>query len=238
MSPSMLYTPSTTTSLPLSSGRERSTRSRSSTSLWTNLSFLPKLSRQPSRMLAWSMRSVITYSPRSTMLADHAEIGLEPGGEDDRRRQPDELGQFLLEHAVDVETPVEEARPGAPGPVVLGGVDRGLLDLGVVRQTEITVRPEHQDRLAVDGHHRVLRRRNLPEVRIDPERFDHPRLVEFCRLDVERQNIGDRRCRLLDFCIGHSAGIIQNFDRKCNGFSAPECGKGRSPWRKGAECRG
>ncbi len=65
MSPCIEKMPSTTTSLPLSS-QAASVLSSATMSLCRYLRVVPKLRRQPSRIEAWSMRSMMTLSLRPT----------------------------------------------------------------------------------------------------------------------------------------------------------------------------
>ena len=119
-------------------------RRRSLTSLWRNLQTSPNDSRAPSMMQAWSCLSRYTVSPLPTRQEMAPEVHLEPGGEDDRRVLPHELGQPLLEPHVKVQRAVQEAAARASGAVLSDRVDRRLLDPRIVGQSEIVVRAEHQ----------------------------------------------------------------------------------------------
>jgi len=99
---------------------------------------------------------------------EHAQVDLKPGSEGKRRLAAHECRETLLQFNVDAERPVEQ--PGSRGarPVLAYRVDRRFLDLGMARQPEVIVRPEHDHRPAVDGNNRVLRRLDGSEVGVDP----------------------------------------------------------------------
>ena len=86
-----------------------------------------------------------------------------------------------VEHAL---LSVQETAPGAAGPVLPHGRDRGFLDLRMRGQAEVVVGPEHDHLAAAHHDDRVLARFDRPEERPDarrPEVVRHgvrPTLIE------------------------------------------------------------
>jgi hypothetical protein len=75
--------------------------------------------------------------------SDGAEIGLVPGGEDDRVLGVHPGGQLALELEMELDRAVEEARARQARAVALQGVARALLDALVAGQTEVVVGAQH-----------------------------------------------------------------------------------------------
>ena len=73
--------------------------------------------------------------------------------------------QLALELQVDVERPVEEARAGDTGPVLLEGGPRGVLHALVAGQPEVVVGAEHDAPAALHVDHRSGRSLEHPEIR-------------------------------------------------------------------------
>ncbi len=96
------------------------------------------------------------------------EVDREPGGETNRGLALHERRQTFLELDVDIEGSVEEPRSGGAGPVFPQSLLGGFLDLGVIRQSQVVVGPQHDDPLAVHGDHRILARLDHAEVEIEP----------------------------------------------------------------------
>ena len=100
--------------------------------------------------------------------AQHSEVHLEAGGEGERGLALHERGETILELDVEVERAVQEAGAGAARAVALDGLDGGRLDLGVVGQPEVVVRPEHDHAPTVDRDDGVLRGLDAAEVVVEP----------------------------------------------------------------------
>src|SRR5437660_817002 len=66
-----------------------------------------------------------------------------------------------------VPRPVQETAACATGPVLADGVEGGLLDSGVVGQSQVVVRAEHDHPAAADHDLRILGRIHDPEKRVD-----------------------------------------------------------------------
>jgi hypothetical protein len=96
-----------------------------------------------------------------------AQVDLETGGEHEHGFALHELGQSLLELHVDVQGSVEQSRSGTAGAVVSQGLGCGLLDLRVVGQAEVVVRPEHHQRVALVEDRRILGRGQGAVIGID-----------------------------------------------------------------------
>jgi hypothetical protein len=94
----------------------------------------------------------------SQQRGEHAEIHLEAGGEGERGVALHELGDLLLELDVDVEGAIEQPRPGGARAVHGDRHGGGLLHVGVARQSQVVVRAEHDELVALVGHHGVLGR--------------------------------------------------------------------------------
>ena len=107
----------------------------------------------------------------------HAEVHLEAGREDERGLAPRELREPLLELDVEVERAVEQPRARHAGAVDRERDGGRLLDLGMVREAEVVVRPEHHELAVAAQHDRILGRRERPVVGIHPggARIDHAR---------------------------------------------------------------
>ena len=71
-----------------------------------------------------------------------------------------------------IESTVEERRTGASGTIFSGCFDGGFLDAGVVHQTGIAIRTEHEHTAPVDGHFGILLRRYGAEIGIDSRCLD------------------------------------------------------------------
>ena len=83
--------------------------------------------------------------------ADGADVGDVAGGEHQRRLTAVEVGQLVLEGAVEVEGAVQEAGAGDAGAVSPGGHLGGLDHLRVVREAQVVVRAEVDVVLTLDG---------------------------------------------------------------------------------------
>ena len=94
--------------------------------------------------------------PLAHETGDGAQVHLEAGRERDGGLLTHELGQPLFELHVEVERSVQEAAARATGPVAPDRVDRGLLDAGVVGQTEIVVGTHHHQTPARDDDLGIL----------------------------------------------------------------------------------
>ena len=82
---------------------------------------------------------------------DRAHVGDVAGGEHERGLTAVEVGELLLELAVEVEGAVEEAGAGDAGAVLLGGPLRRLDHLRVVGEAEVVVGAEVDVVGALDG---------------------------------------------------------------------------------------
>jgi hypothetical protein len=88
-----------------------------------------------------------------------------------------ELRECVPELDVDVERAVEQARPRDSGAVHRERDGGRVLHLGMVREAEVVVRPEHHELAVAAQHDRVLGRRKRPVVGINPScaRIDYAR---------------------------------------------------------------
>jgi hypothetical protein len=100
--------------------------------------------------------------------ADDAEIGLKARGEGNDFLLAQKLCQFLFQFQMQAQRPVEEAGTGAAGAILLKGLDAGLNDLGVGRQTEIVVGAQHDPALALHDDLHVLTGLKGMKIRVDP----------------------------------------------------------------------
>ena len=126
---------------------------------------------------------------------EDAEVREEPRGEGDAGGLPHEGRQPLLELDVDVQGPVQEPASGTPGAVLPHGRDRAFLDLGVGRQPEVVVRPEHDEVATAHPDDGVLTRLDHPEVVPDPGGLDLVRdgvLPRTCRRSRPASGVGLR----------------------------------------------
>ena len=83
--------------------------------------------------------------------ADDAEIALESGGEGDDGLLVQETSELLLQLQMHAQRPVEKARAGAAGAVLLHGVKTCLHDFRMRGKSQIVVGTEHDAALAF--HH-------------------------------------------------------------------------------------
>ena len=118
-------------------------------------------------------RSVIECIPDDIVFTaeeagDDPEVDLEARGEDDGIFLADEGRQLLFQLEVRIEGTVEEAAPCTSRTILLRSGDSSSLDLGVVRQSEVRVRPEHEDLTAIDDDLGILVAFYLSEVGINP----------------------------------------------------------------------
>lgn len=118
-------------------------------------------------------RSVIECIPDDIVFTakeagDDPEVDLEARGEDDGIFLADEGSQLLFQLEVRIEGPVEEAAPCTSRTILLRSGDSSSLDLGMVRQSEVRVRPEHEDLTAIDDDLGILVAFYLSEVGINP----------------------------------------------------------------------
>ena len=72
-------------------------------------------------------------------------VALKAGAVDHRGLFANQRGQLLFDLHVDVEGPIQEARPTAPAAVPAHGFLCRGLHLGMVGQSQVVVRTEHQD---------------------------------------------------------------------------------------------
>ena len=163
MSPSIEKTPSTTTRMPPPSCARpsRSVRSSLSIRLWRKARSFARLSRQPSRIEAWSPESATTVSPGASSVPSAARFAWCAGRGDERLLGAHPLGDLLLELEVQRDRAVEQARAGQPGAVLRQRVVRGLDDALVGGQAEVVVGAEHDPLGALhldDGAGRALER--------------------------------------------------------------------------------
>jgi len=110
--------------------------------------------------------------PFAYQRADDAEVDLETRAVEEHRFLFDEPGERLFQFKVNLQRPVQEPRTGAARAVFL---DRGfgrLLDFRMIRQSEVTVRAEHQHLLAFDGDFAVLGGGNGAKIWIQAEGAD------------------------------------------------------------------
>jgi hypothetical protein len=124
--------------------------------------------------------------PRAAEPGYKGEVCLVPGREDDRVAFAEVGGELVLELRMDRQRAIGCARPGCPGAVAIDCVARRGADLGMERQAQIVVRPEHQypasskDDFRGPGHlveGGVTRARSLgPELR--PSCRERAQLVE------------------------------------------------------------
>ena len=89
---------------------------------------------------------------------NHAQVDLEARAVGHGLLLAHQAGQLLLQRQVDVERPVEETGTGAAGAVFADGLDGRFLETGVVGESQVGVRAEHQDVLAGHPDDRVLPR--------------------------------------------------------------------------------
>ena len=97
---------------------------------------------------------------------DDAQVYLETGAIGHGFFFADQFGEFLFEGQVDVECSIKEPRAGAAGPVFADGLDGGLFETGIVGQSQIGIRAEHQHILSIHFHHRVLAGFNGAVIRV------------------------------------------------------------------------
>ena len=98
---------------------------------------------------------------------DDAQVGLEPGAEDQGGLAPHEAGQPLFEFHVEIQIAVEKAGSRAARAVFCQGLRGGLLDPGIAGQAEVVVGPDHDYLLLVDDDLGVLSGLKLMEIRVD-----------------------------------------------------------------------
>ena len=117
-------------------------------SRWSYTNVSARASRQPSMMLAWLRASENTTSPSLRERRHHAGVGEVARAEQQARLGALEVGQLLLQPAVDRHVArTRGARPRA-GAVAHGGLGGRLAHARVVGQPEVVVRAEQQHRPA------------------------------------------------------------------------------------------
>ena len=126
-------------------------------------------SRQPSATEAWLSASANTISPRSRERRDDPEVGEVAGAEQQRRLRAEEVGEPLLEPAVQRHRPRRRARRAGAGAPAHGGVGRRLAHARVVGEPEVVARAEQQDGPPVEHHPGALRPAHHPHPAIQPE---------------------------------------------------------------------
>src|ERR1035437_9094859 len=97
---------------------------------------------------------------------NHALVDLEAGGIEKGLFFLYKLSQLLFAGQVNVERSIQESRSGTPCSIFPDRRNGCLLDFGMIGESHVTVRAEHEDPLAVEHDFRALCRRNGPEVRI------------------------------------------------------------------------
>src|SRR5947209_2624006 len=86
---------------------------------------------------------------RTAQAADQRQVRLIAGTEDDGVALAEPFGEVALERFVQREGAVGRARSGRSGAVVVEGAARRVDDVGMLGQSEIVVRPEHQGRASL-----------------------------------------------------------------------------------------
>ena len=150
--------------------------------------------------------------------ADDAEVRLEAGGEGHHRFLPQESGQLLFQLKVQLQRAVEEARAGTAGAVLLDGLKPRSDHVGVGRQAEIVVGPQHDAALALHHDLGVLAGFQRVEIRVDslfPDFIRHGSFVAFCEqihcvLLLRRARQSGWFSQALSFARNHpaSGGVI------------------------------
>ena len=166
--------------------------------LWRKARSLARLSRQPSRIEAWSPESATTVSPGPRIVPERAHVGLVAGGEDDRAVGPHPVGDLLLELEVQRRRAVEQARAGQAGAVALQGVAGALHDALVAREAEVVVGAQHDPRGALhlhDGARGPLDRAEVGED-VGLARRAQQRRRARCRGPWRRRRSRSRACRV------------------------------------------
>ena len=136
-------------------------------------------------------RSVVQLVQEDHVLAAHqpgnqTDVGVVAGREDDTVFLPQELGQRGLELQMKIQGPVQEAAPGAAGPIAVQRVPGGCQHSGMMGEPEVVVRAQHDPALALDDDLGVFGFGDRPEVGIQPARLDligagvQPTLFEQC----------------------------------------------------------
>src|SRR3954463_14703290 len=144
----MENTPSTTTSTPPPSSAARwrlfSSLSRRP---WRNGRRRARLSRQPSRIEAWSAESAMTVSPGSSSVPSVPTFVWWPVvktiAASAPTHRPHPPPQLPLELQVQGRGAVEQPRAGQARAVAVQGVVRGLDHPGIAREAEVVVGAEH-----------------------------------------------------------------------------------------------
>ena len=115
--------------------------------------------------------------------ADDAEVRLEAGGEGHHRFLPQEGGQLLFQLKVQLQRAVQETGAGAAGAILLQRLKSRSDHIGVGRQAEIVVGPQHDAALALHHDLGVLAGFQRVKIRVDtlfPDFIRHGSFVAFC----------------------------------------------------------
>ena len=139
------------TALPGSSGRSRQHAAEP-----FDVVVRETLQRRAGELRAGDQRVVGVLVEHRVVLApeeagDGADVGDVAGGEHERGFTAVEVGQLVLELAVEVEGAVEQAGARDPGAVLRSGALGGLDHLRVVREAEVVVGAEVDVVAALDG---------------------------------------------------------------------------------------
>src|ERR1035437_8146273 len=103
---------------------------------------------------------------------NHALVDLEAGGIEKGLFFLYKLSQLLFAGQVNVERSIQESRSGTPCSIFSDRRNGGLLDFGMIGESHVTVRAEHEDPLAVEHDFRALCRRDGSEVWIQSRGHD------------------------------------------------------------------
>ena len=117
---------------------------------------------------------------------DQAQIGRVSGREDETGLLAEELGESVLELLVQIERAVQKPAAGAARAIPAQRPRSCFEHLGMVRQAEVVVRPQHDPLLSVDDDDGVFRLGNRLEIRIQADRLQLMGFGEFAALVKKR----------------------------------------------------